>query len=628
MAWMALTYSPSPPVHSSTCSLSYTLRLHLHVQLCLLLLCLVPLARALSSSSTASPTVSSTGQPSNASNSSAPYCSIPHPLFASPLNIFANTTFPIASTLQPFPAASYLHHCPNLNSTVGSCCDEQSVQFAERVVDAYLDRRTRLSDGLTNLTVADLYYVLTGAPRTNVTAATNMTAHLNLTTAQQQTLSTMLAVVQSWGVGAMNCSDHWMSYLTSTFCLACDPLPRYFNQTVNPNWAPQFHLQESVCSSIFAHCSSLFFDFFEHLPQLLLLLQRWPSETPGGYNLSTEYWASYDTALQNVANRAPLELNIDLCEVGGSGHQHSDCSRLFCEGSFDHEGEFFPHAFRGLQYGVDSRTLHFVLDAHAYLANMVCTLRIGYHATSWYGAENYANRTDGCPASANLLNLLFPTQFELSPILSSSCVNGYYHEPTEAEIGWCTVPQWCFWEASAPIETALWADRYDGNTLNQSAAVEPYDYEYELCDTNGLAWPYWSNTTDLEVAWPAYEVGCRLNFSRHICQLPALPPPPPPDIVDVVDALFHQLFVVLVAVGLTVLLCVFVCLCRRYRVERAERLEARVADERSGSEMELEWEESLMAGKRKQAGASSLDGAGLATFDSPRSTPLLSSGWQ
>ena len=571
--------------------------------------------------SPSAPFLTATSQPLNVSNGSTAFCSTPHPLFAGPLNILFNSTFPTSPTLQPFPAASFLHHCPNLNSSTGSCCDQHSVRFAQTVVDVYVDMRNRLSDGLAQLTLVDLYYTLTGATRTNATGNANSTAHLNLTAGQVELLTTVLEVVQLWGAGAVNCSDHWMSYLTSTFCLACDPYPRYWNNTIFPDQPPLFYLQRSTCTSIYPHCSALFINFFSRLPQLLLLLQKWPAATPVGYNLSTEWWDSYDHALGNVAYMATMELTINLCEIGDEHHPHADCSVLFCEGGMDLDKDYFPHAFRGLQYGLDSRTLHFVLDAHAYIANMICILRLGYNATDWYQVEPPpAERTDGCPVSSNLLNLLMPHLFEPSPILSSSCVNSFYHQPTEAGVNWCPVPKWCWWDAAATTNTAntttTTVDSYDGSSG-----------QYELCDDNGLAWPWFHNTTSRDIAWPAYEVGCSLNLSRQICQLPPLPVLPLPR--DVVDALFHRLFVLVVAVGLAVLLCVLACLCRRYRVERAERLEARVADERSGSEMELEWEEALMAGKRKQAVAGAgMDGAGgLATFDSPRSGRLWSNGW-
>jgi len=511
------------------------------------------------------------------------------------------------------------------------------MRFAESVVDAYLDRRNRLSDGLAQLTLADLYYALTGAARTNGTAAHSDTAALNLTAQQRASLSTMMEVVQLWGVGAVNCSDHWMSYLTSTFCLACDPLPRYFTDPPDSHSRPWLHLQSSACSSIYSHCSALFIDFFQRLPQLLALLQAWPAATPAGYNTSAAWWASYDGALTAVASLARVELSIDACSVFDGHHSRTDCQQLFCDGSADVYGLYYPHAFRGLQYGVDSRTLHFLLDAHAYIANMVCTLRLAFNATGFYGEHKYEERTDGCPVSANLLNLLFPRQFAVTPVRSSSCVDEYYHVPTEADVDSCALPppRWCAWRQqphhTAVDPAALTRDWPHVGRLNASAAADDSysDDEYdELCDTNGLTWPAWHNTTDVEVAWPAYEVGCRLNLSRHICQLPPLPLPPPAAIVEVVDELLRRLFIVTVAVGCTVLLCVLACLCRRYRVERVERLEAQVADERSGGEMEVEWEEALMVGKRQHAGGGVVDSAGLATFESPRSGRLWSNEWQ
>ena len=625
MAWVSSLYSPSPPTCSST-----SLHFLVYAHICLVFLCLFSSAQTFAaSSSTSAPSLpASTGSSSNSSN--VPVCSSPHPLFARPLNIFSNSTFPISSSLQPFPAGSFLHHCPNLNSSVGSCCNQQSVQFAAVMVDTYLDRRNRLSDGLAQLTLADLYYVLTGAARSNATAntsaAANSTAGLDLSSAQTILLNSLMQVVQLWGNGAINCSDHWMSYLTSTFCLACDPESRYYTKTDDPYYEPFFHLQDSVCSSIYSHCSSSLLNFFEHLPPLLSLLETWPLVTPNGYNLSADWWSTYSFALTEVANTAKMEINIDLCDVGGEQSPHADCSRIFCYGGLDHDQKFFPHAFRGLQYGADSRTLHFILDAHAYISNMVCTLRMGFNASGEYDAQDYADRSDGCPDAANLLHLLFPRQFEMSPILSSSCVSAVYHQPTEGSILGCTVPKWCWWDdAPASSDTTLATGRQQ-SSLNQST-VAGYSYYDELCDTNGLTWPLLHNTTDLDVAWPAYQVGCQLNFSRHICQLPPLPLPPPPAIVEVVDELFHRLFIVVVAVGVSVLLCVLGCLWRRYCVERAERLEARVVDERSGSEMELEWEEALMAGKRKYAGVVGVDASGLLNLNSPRSGRLGSNGW-
>ena len=591
----------------------------------LLVLCLLcPTQAQSSSSSTAAAFFSSSGVlPSNATNFTVPACSAPHPLFAEPLNILFNFTFPTTSSLQPFPDGSFLHHCPNLNASQSSCCDDESVQFAQIVVDSYVDLRTRLSDGLTQLTIADLYSVLTGAAGTNTTDGTNSTAGLHLSADQLSVLTSVMEVVQLWGAGALNCSDHWMSYLTSTFCLACDPLPSYWLQ-FDPYGTPFFPLQQSACTAIFQHCSHLFVDFFELLPPLLAQLQLWPASTPAWYNVSAEWWSSYSDKLSYIAEKASLEINIDLCSNGGD---KPDCSHLFCDGSSDRLDQWYPHAFRGLQYGADSRSLHFVLDAHAYIASMVCTLRVAYNASSGYDETNYGGRSDGCTANTNLLNLLLPRQFGLSPVLSSSCVPGFYHQPNENDVHSCTAPRWCWWDPPAQHTThapLYGADGLDGSLGPVAGAPQPVAYASsvydELCDTRGFAYPLWLNTTRLDEAWPAYQVGCQLNLSRHICQLPPLPTPPR-GVEEVVDALFHRLFVVVVAVGLSVLLCALGWLCRRYRVERVERLEARVADERSGSAMELEWEEALMAGKRMRAGGADVgvDAAEAAGFESPRS---------
>jgi len=464
-------------------------------------------------------------------------------------------------------------------------------------VDAYLDRRTRLSEGLSQLTTAGLYRVLTGAPLGNETGDVYSTAELRLSADQLAVLTAVMEVVQLWGVGAINCTDHWMSYLTSTFCLACDPLPSYWTQ-LDPHTPPFLILQQSVCTSIYSHCSSLFLDFFELLPPLLAELQRWPGLT-SGYNMSAAWWSSYSSRLELVANKVSLEINIDLCADGSS---KPDCSDIFCFGSVDRAEQWYPHAFRGLQYGADSRTLRFVLDAHAYIASMVCTLRLAYNASGAYEEGNYEGRSDGCPLGGNLLNLLFPRQFDLSPVLSSSCVDGSLHEPNERDVRWCLAPKWCWWKADPATADTVPPMSEAGYGSFTSFSAAPYSDSAvdELCDMNGFTFPWWLDNASLAEAWPAYAVGCQLNLSRHICQLPPLPPPPPPDVVEEVDELFHRLFVPVVGVGLSLLLCALACLCRRYRLERVERLEAREADERSGSAMELEWEEALMEGKRKQ----------------------------
>ena len=256
---------------------------------------------------------------------------------------------------------------------------------------------------------------------------------------------------------------------------------------------------------------------------------------------------------------------------------------------------------------------------------MVCTLRLGANSTDYFGRSDYSQRTDLCFQNSNLLGLLFPRQFEMSPVLASTCVDANIHQPNEQLQLDCVTPSWCNWKANTANHVALTTEWSGHSRLNDWWNDIDSQLD-ELCDTNGLTWPELENTTDLGVAWPAYDVGCQLNLSRHICQLPPLPSPPPPTIIEMVDELFHRLFVVVVAVGVTVLVCVLGCLCRRYRVEQVERLEARVADERNGNEIESEWEEALIAGKRKLVGAA-VDSAGLVTFDTPRSGQLWSNGW-
>jgi len=240
------------------------------------------------------------------------------------------------------------------------------------------------------------------------------------------------------------------------------------------------------------------------------------------------------------------------------------------------------HAFRGLNYGYNSRTLDRLMDINAYFAFAVCMLRQGYNNTADTSPFD-VEFGDGCPQNANILNLLFPSVFPYVAVDSS-----YYFEydwahdqPRELNCLDCD-EQW-------------WPSRC-GDGKNQR--------NNETCDFNGLARTVWSN--DGNNSWQAYKIGCQLNFSRVICDL-SDDPTPPKDAG--VAPLLRLMFVVMVCVCIAVLLLVFAALCRRYRKLRDERIMSQLVDSLDSDRYWMRFE-----GEDEGDG---LGGAGL--IESPRS---------
>ena len=393
------------------------------------------------------------------------------------------------------------------------------------------------------------------------------------------TLQSLSSLLHRWANASVTCVDHWMSYIVSSFCLACDPL-HSFVLTDMPWLPPVLLLHESVCPAVYSRCAPLFLHVFAELPELFHLLLAFFSVTPAyAANENSRFFGDY---LNWTASLASLHINPDLCLHGDV----TDCQHFFCVGSTVEGawGEMLEqHAFRGLNYGFNSRTLSSFMDLNAYLAFAVCLLRIAASNTS---ADIWSGSTypDGCLTNGNLLHLLAPAVFPYQPVDSSRDVQIWIHdEPRD--------PDCCPWG---------WQEGQEGDGEEELAA-EPSlavpSYCSSSCDWNGMARTVWSNST--RRGWPAYDVGCSLNLSRHICELPDWSPPPPPSPTGV-SALSRLLFVATVSVCLTVLLLVTGILCLRFRKSREERSATQLVDS------EQEWvrfgtEDSLTLGAHSRA---------------------------
>ena len=473
-------------------------------------------------------------------------CSSPHPLFASHLNIF-NGTFPFSRVPTPFPPSSFLHHCPNLSPSEGSCCDQASVAFTHSFINRFTAARHLLTSSFSSLTPRSLYAALT-----------NRTLHpsRNLTAPQQSALSFVITKARLLVNQSTTCVDHWMAYLTSMLCLACDPRHAHFTRDPFPLLPPRVSLQLSTCSALYSRCGPFLLSLFEELPVLLHALMEFVYATPE-YNTTDAFYLSYDVWLNGAMKMMAADVSIDLCQYRvGAAQPRTDCAHLFCQGGqiwAEASGNrdwgtetVVPHAFRGVNYAESVTSLNALLDVNAYLAFIVCLTRMAFDARAPFNPfmESPAF-ADGCPREGNVLHHLFPARYPYASPLSSSAM----------------------WEAlhGTPREASDCRGSYVSAEFSAPRRSEASD----SCNLNGFAATRWVNTTNDTAAWPAYHVGCRLNLSSLICEV-GVPAADGGD-GEGVDGVLRMGFIVLVCAGLLGLAGVALGLWRRMRGLREER---------------------------------------------------------
>ena len=470
-----------------------------------------------------------------AANDTRPLCSTPHPLFSSHLNLF-NGTLPLSRTLVPFPPSSFLDRCPNLNPALGSCCDSASINFTRSFIARFITERHVLTTAFARLTTRSLY-----------TALTNRTLppHANLSNGQEAALGKVLSYVQGWANASTSCVDHWMAYISSMICLACDPHHSHIVADPFPLLPPRLTLQQSTCSSISAHCAPVLTSFFLQLTPLLQSLVAFVRLTPeyGIGNESSE-WQSYEVWLNRVISEMEEELNIDVCRYQQGPRAPTDCHHFVCTGSQPWRPSFdnSPHAFRGVNYAFSLLTLDHLVNVNAYFAYVLCMMRMAFDAQEPYNSE--AVLANGCPRAANALHLLFPHLPLTSPITTWDFSYFFHSEPRESSD--------CRWE-------------YASATFSWPPPHSPLD---DSCSMRGYASTVWVNTTSASAAWPAYEVGCAMNLSKVICEVGDAPVPLPPEEVTWV---LRVGFVVLVVGGLVLIAVMVLGLSVRYRGLREQR---------------------------------------------------------
>ena len=467
-------------------------------------------------------------------------------MFASHLNLF-NGTMPLSDKPVPFPPSSFLSSCPNLNPSEGSCCNAASVNFTVSFIERFTSNRARLLSSFSSLTVHSLYTALTN----------HSSPHVNLTVNQTAILQSILTKLKPWVTDAFHCVDHWMGYVSSLFCLACDPHHSHYAHNPFPGVPPRLTLQLSTCTSIFSACFPAMSDLLgQQLKVLLDSLQAFVYETPEYHtsNYSSAWW-SYGMPLYEVAKEMPSVLNIDLCNYAAHGQVFTDCQRAFCTGSqlwqkpdsYSPSGFRFvdtvtPHAFRGANYAQGLLTLDQLVNVNAYFAFILCLLRLGFNAQADY--DSFARHADGCPRSANALHLLFGSEWEATSPMTSAYfdegVHGYPREATDCRVD------------------------YASSIFTYPARPDVAD----TCQLSGYATPVWVNTSNAAQAWAGYEVGCRLNLSKVICGVGDAPPGPE---VEGLTETLRVGFIVLVVGGLVGLGGTVVGLGWRFRKTREQR---------------------------------------------------------
>ena len=316
-------------------------------------------------------------------------------MFSSHLHLF-NGTFPLARQLVPFPPSSFLSSCPNLSPSEGSCCDAASVNFTAAFIARFTANRARLLHLFSSLTPRSLY-----------TALTNHTLpHSNLSDAQTIVLSSILTRVRPWVRDAAQCVDHWMGYISSLFCLACDPHHSHYAHNPFPGLPPRLTLQLSTCTSIFEHCFPAMTDILgTQLRALLDDLSLFPDITPEyGVDNPNSPWLSYGMELDEVVRDMPAVINVDLCRYQTRTKTQTDCQHFFCSGSqlwqrpdasnpsiLRYVDVLTPHAFRGANYALGLLTLDQLVNVNAYFAFILCLLRLGFNAQfpyNWFAAHS------------------------------------------------------------------------------------------------------------------------------------------------------------------------------------------------------------------------------------------------
>ena len=165
------------------------------------------------------------------------------------------------------------------------------------------------------------------------------------------------------------------------------------------------------------------------------------------------------------------------------------------------------------------------------LSAAVCTCRAMRHA-------------DGCPRDADALHLLFGAEWEASSPMSSAYFTGSVH--------------------GFPRESSDCRADYTSSVFTYPPQADAGD----TCQLNGYASPVWLNSSNAALAWPAYDVGCRLNLSKVICQLGDAGPGP---VVERLTEALRVGFIALVVGGLVGLGGVVGGLGWRYRRSRERR---------------------------------------------------------
>ena len=472
-----------------------------------------------------------------------PLCSTPHPLFASYLNLF-NGTLPLSRSVVPFPPSSFLSRCPNLNATLGSCCNSSSINFTRSFISRFTTQRALLTSLFSSLTTRSLYTALTN--RTLPPSA-------NLTSGQELALTRVLSFVQGWANASTSCVDHWMGYIASMLCLACDPHHSHVHSAAFPLLPPRLTLQQSTCASIGSHCAPVLTTFFLQLTPVLQSIVTFMRLTPQyGIGNSTSFWPSYELFLDPVIEEMEMTLNIDLCRYQQGPRLRTDCEHFICTGSQAWRGfpyfdfnTMVPHAFRGVNYALSTLTLDLLLNVNAYFAYMLCMTRVAFDAREPFDPS--AVLSNGCPREANSLHLLFPTlsPHPTSPMTTVDFPIYFHSEPRER------------------IDC-----RADYSSPSFSWPSPQLSLAGDSCSLHGYASTVWLNTTNATAAWPAYEVGCALNLSKVICEVGEAPVPPPP---EEVTWMLRVGFVVLVVGALVGIALVVVGMCSRYRGLREQR---------------------------------------------------------
>ena len=483
-------------------------------------------------------------------------------MFKSHLNLL-NATFPLSPTPVPFPPSSFLPSCPNLSPSVGSCCNATSVNFTRAFISRFTSIRARLNSSVSALNTSSLY-----------TALTNHTLPpgVVLTSAQQQNLSTVIRYIQSWAAQGGTCVDHWMAYISSLFCLACDPhhsTSPYYEANPFPGVPPRLFLQQSTCTSIFSQCAAVMLSFLEDLPPLISALEAFMHATPSYNSVNiTSWYSTYAWPFDQARLSMEATYNIDICRYQLPHQpQRTDCQHFFCIGSqlWREPDPYSPmgdrvdtetaHAFRGMNYAQGVLTMDDFVNVNAYFAFIICVMREAFAAQAPWGWND--RHSDGCPRDANVIDLLFPGVWDMGSPVSSAALPLVLH--------------------GSPRESSDCRVDYLSSVFTYPSRANVHD----SCNLNGYAGTVWVNTTEVGVAWPAYQVGCAMNLSKVICDVgdsPSLP------VIPGLTWMLRVGFIVLVAGGLVGIGVVVGGLTWRCKRRRRERSRAQLSESLMGEQ--------------------------------------------